>query len=132
MIWRVFVVAAAEADFENLDEADRLALSEELFAWVEGGPPRQTPRDVLGVTMYDDALSGGFRVTYVLDEAQQRIPRRPDSADLSVAHALLGVCGAQRRGGRTSSRSFWVHERALAPSRESPTRCGPGSGRVSI
>lgn len=72
MTWRVFVRSAAEADLERLDAPDQQAVSEELFAWVEQDPPRQTPRDVLGVLMFDD-VRGRFRITYVIDDEQEHI-----------------------------------------------------------
>ncbi|MDP9403503.1 MAG: hypothetical protein M3P85_09245 [Actinomycetota bacterium] len=59
MSWQVFVRAAAEADFEKLDEGDRQTLGSELFSWVASGPPRQTRRDLLGVEMFDDNTRAG-------------------------------------------------------------------------
>jgi hypothetical protein len=50
--WQVFVRAAAEADFDKLDEGDRQTLASELFSWVASGPPRQNRRDVLGLEMF--------------------------------------------------------------------------------
>ncbi len=44
-----------------------------MFAWVEHGPPRETPRNVLSVEMFDDHLAGGFRITYVVDQENERI-----------------------------------------------------------
>jgi hypothetical protein len=38
-----------------------------MFDWVENCPPRHTPRDVLGVEMFDDRVPGGFRITYILE-----------------------------------------------------------------
>ncbi len=73
MTWRVFVRAAAEADFENLDPIDQQAVSDELFAWTEKGPPRQTRRDVLGVEMFDDVVGGLYRIVYYVDEARQNV-----------------------------------------------------------
>ena len=73
MTWQVFVRAAAESDLEKLSDGDRNTVTSEMFAWVEAGPPRSTPRDVLGVRMFDDQLLGGFRVTYVIDEEHERI-----------------------------------------------------------
>ncbi|MDQ6727486.1 MAG: hypothetical protein M3066_15145 [Actinomycetota bacterium] len=73
MTWQVFVRAAAESDLEKLSEGDRDAVASEMFAWVEAGPPRSIPRDVMGVGMFDDKLRGGFRVTYVVDEDHERI-----------------------------------------------------------
>ena len=63
----------AEADLERLEKPEQDALVAELFQWVEAGPPRRTPREVVGVTMFDDKLPSGVRVTYVVDEARLRI-----------------------------------------------------------
>ena len=69
MTWRVFVRASAETDFEALDPGDQVQLAEELFSWVEHGPPRQERRDVLGVEMFNDVVMG-CRVTYYVDAAR--------------------------------------------------------------
>ena len=83
MSWQVFVRATAEADLENLNEGDRQTLAFELFSWVESGPPQETRRDVLGVEMFDDSTPSGFRVTYVVDEDNERVlvvrSRKPPS-----------------------------------------------------
>ena len=73
MSWHVFVRSAAEADLDALDPTDQLSVSEELFRWVNDGPPRETPRDVFGVGMFDDDMRAGFRVTYVVVEPQNNI-----------------------------------------------------------
>jgi mRNA-degrading endonuclease RelE of RelBE toxin-antitoxin system len=71
--WQIFVRAAAESDLESLSGDDQQNLTSEIFAWVDHGPPRQTPRDVLGVTMFDDTVAGAFRVTYVVDSEHERV-----------------------------------------------------------
>lgn len=38
--WRVLTTSASEPDFEALGVDDRAAVVDELFAWVEDGPPR--------------------------------------------------------------------------------------------
>ena len=38
---RIFVATTADPDFANLTDAQRAALNEDLFAWVDVGPPRQ-------------------------------------------------------------------------------------------
>lgn len=73
MTWQIFVRAAAESDLESLSAADQQTVASEMFAWVEQGPPRQTPRAVLGVPMFDDTVASGFRVTYVVDDEQSRV-----------------------------------------------------------
>lgn len=62
MSWRVFATDASEPDFERLDEGDRAALAEELFGWVESGPPRLNPRAVGGAEVFEDRLPSGFVV----------------------------------------------------------------------
>ncbi|MGH9269187.1 MAG: hypothetical protein ACRD0D_13565 [Acidimicrobiales bacterium] len=110
MTWRVFVRAAAEADFENLDPADQQAVSGELFAWTDQGPPRQTRRNVLGVEMFDDVVGGLYRIGYQVDEAQHNIlscrsgnvvptdspgPDHPDRRT-SSPREMAGASGHQR------------------------------------
>ncbi len=73
MTWQVFVRGAAESELDKLSVADQGALAAEMFTWVEHGPPRRMERDVLGVRMFDDDVLGGFGVTYVVDEAHERI-----------------------------------------------------------
>ena len=72
MTWELFVRGPAEADLERLEKPEQDALVAELFQWVEAGPPRRTPREVVGVAMFDDKLPSGIRVTYVV-EARLRI-----------------------------------------------------------
>jgi len=71
--WQIFVRAAAESDLERLSAIEQSTLASEMFTWVDDGPPRQSPRDVLGVGMFDDDVPGGFRITYVVDEEHERI-----------------------------------------------------------
>lgn len=73
MTWRVFLRSAAEADFERLDPSDQQAVSAELFAWVEQGPPRHTRRDVLGVEMFDQVVAERYRIVYYVDEGEENI-----------------------------------------------------------
>lgn len=73
MTWQIFVRAAAESDLDKLGKDEQNFVTAMMFEWVENGPPRQTQRDVLGVEMFDDRVTGGFRITYVLDEDNQRI-----------------------------------------------------------
>jgi mRNA-degrading endonuclease RelE of RelBE toxin-antitoxin system len=71
--WQVFVRAAAESDLDRLSPDEQNVVTSGMFEWVENGPPRQTPRDVIGVEMFDDRVPGGFRITYVVDEENERI-----------------------------------------------------------
>ena len=73
MTWQVFVRAAAESDLENLSDGEQQTLVSEMFAWVHQGPPRQTPRNVLGVEMFDDQVGADLQVTYVIDANHERI-----------------------------------------------------------
>lgn len=68
MSWRVFPTSASEPDFARLADADRAALNDDLFAWVEAGPPRTNRRFVFDVEMFEDLVPSGFRVTYFVNE----------------------------------------------------------------
>ncbi|MDP9420044.1 MAG: hypothetical protein M3P53_07855 [Actinomycetota bacterium] len=68
MTWRVFVTDSCEADLEQLGDAERSVLANDLFRWVESGPPRSNRRSVAGAEVFEDRLAAGFVVTYFVDE----------------------------------------------------------------
>jgi len=68
--WRVFATATADPDFARLTGSQRTALNEDLFGWVESGPPRRNRRIVADVEMFEDTLSSGYRVTYFVNETE--------------------------------------------------------------
>ena len=68
MSWRI-LTGQAWADIERLDEGERDAVTSDLMAWVEAGPPRQNRRDLAGVELFDDRLPSGFDVVYIIDES---------------------------------------------------------------
>lgn len=73
MSWRVLTTPACEPDFRALSEQDRTTVVENLFAWVEEGPPRSAPRLVGGAVLFDDRLPCGYSVSYFVDEAQRYV-----------------------------------------------------------
>ena len=73
MSWRVFATAAADPDFARLSDDQRTTLNEELFAWVEQGPPRRNMRSLMDVDIYEDQVPSGHRITYFVDESEPYI-----------------------------------------------------------
>jgi hypothetical protein len=71
--WRVFVTTAVDPDLARMTDADRLALNEDLFAWVASGPPRQNKRVVFDVELFEDVVPSGHRVTYFVNEAEKYV-----------------------------------------------------------
>jgi hypothetical protein len=67
--WRVFATATSEPDFDKLNEEERAALNDDLFAWVDTGPPRRNRRLVFGFEVFEDVVPSGFRVTYIVNDA---------------------------------------------------------------
>lgn len=61
MSWRVVLTETA---LEGLGDADKGAVTADLFHWVEHGPPRENRRTLLGAKLFEDELSSGFRVAY--------------------------------------------------------------------
>ncbi len=80
MSWRVFATAASDDDFARLSESERSALNDDLFAWVDDGPPLGNRRVVFDVEMFEDLVPSGYRVTYVVNRAE------PYVAILRVRH----------------------------------------------
>jgi mRNA-degrading endonuclease RelE of RelBE toxin-antitoxin system len=68
--WRVFLTDSSQPDLEPLSEAEQGALVDELFGWVEAGPPRTNRRVVGGVELFEERLESGFVVTYFVDEGE--------------------------------------------------------------
>jgi hypothetical protein len=64
--WRVVVTETA---VEGLSEADKATVTDELFGWVEDGPPRRNRRPIFGAPLYEDSLPSGFEVAYFVDES---------------------------------------------------------------
>jgi len=82
--WRVFATDATRPDFAILSDADRDLVAEELFRWVEVGPPRKNRRVVSGAEIFEDALPNGILVTYFTDEHETyvgllRVRRHPNA-----------------------------------------------------
>ena len=73
MTWRVLATAASEPDFAQLSDDEREALTDDLFAWIETGPPRANLRVVAGVVIFEDVVPSGFRVTYIVNEAEPHV-----------------------------------------------------------
>lgn len=73
MSWRVILTDACGPDLDRLDEGDRATLAEELFAWVEAGPPRTTSRQLAGATLFEDRLPSGLDVAYFVHEPESYV-----------------------------------------------------------
>ena len=69
MSWRIFATDASQPDFERLSDEERAALADDLFGWVETGPPRANRRNVSGLDLFEDRVGSGFTVTYFVDES---------------------------------------------------------------
>jgi hypothetical protein len=71
--WRVLTTPASEPDFRALTAQDRASVVEDLFAWVEHGPPRSGSRQVRGSVLFDDSLPCGYTVSYFVNEADRYV-----------------------------------------------------------
>lgn len=70
MTWRIFATATADPDLARLTDTQRSALTEDLFAWVENGPPRHTSRIIADVELFEDVVPSGYRITYFVNDAE--------------------------------------------------------------
>ena len=68
MSWRIVVTDSSALDFSQLDETDRLAVNEDLVAWVEDGPPRRPARRLGEADMFEELLPSGFRLAYFVND----------------------------------------------------------------
>ena len=73
MTWRVLTTPASEPDFQALTAQDRASVVEDLFAWVEDGPPRSGSRLVRGAVLFDDPLRCGFTISYFVNDVDRYV-----------------------------------------------------------
>lgn len=73
MTWRIVITRASEADFDALSQEVRSAVSDELFAWIDNGPPRSATRLVGAAVLFADPLSCGYTVSYFVEEAERYV-----------------------------------------------------------
>jgi len=67
--WRIIATDASQPDFDRLSDEERAALADDLFGWVETGPPRANRRLVAGLDLFEDRVRSGFMVTYFVDDS---------------------------------------------------------------
>ncbi len=73
MTWRVVSSPACQPDFRAASVEQGSVLLDELFAWVEEGPPRRDPWPIAGVVVYDEPLACGYTVSYFVEDADRYI-----------------------------------------------------------
>lgn len=73
MSWRLFITDTLEPDFDRLSDEEQATLGDELFRWVDAGPPRGGRRLVAGAEVFEDTVSPNLAVVYFVDEAEQYI-----------------------------------------------------------
>ena len=71
--WRIIGFSSFEPDYQQLSAEGRLQLDEELFGWVADGPPRRANRTMFGVEAFEDVTLSGFRITYLVSEAEHYV-----------------------------------------------------------
>ena len=69
MNWRILATDGSQSDFDRLSDDERAALVDDLFGWVEVGPPRTNRRVVGGLELFEDRVESGFIVTYFVEES---------------------------------------------------------------
>jgi hypothetical protein len=67
--WRILATDGSQSDFDRLSEEERAALADDLFGWVEAGPPKTNRRVVGGLELFEDRVQSGFTVTYFVDDS---------------------------------------------------------------
>jgi len=83
--WRIFATPSTGSDFARLTDAERAALNENLFAWVETGSPCQTARTLLGFEVFEGVV---IRISHHLLRQRSRNLRRYSPHPTGVTSAL--------------------------------------------
>ena len=79
MSWRVLLTETA---LQGVSEGDREAVTNDLFLWIENGPPRGNRRLLRGLEVFEDEVPSGYRIAYLVNEevpyvAVLRVRKRP-------------------------------------------------------
>jgi hypothetical protein len=67
--WRILATDGSQSDFDRLSGEERAALANDLFGWVEVGPPKTNRLILGGLELFEDRVQAGFTVTYFIDES---------------------------------------------------------------
>jgi len=67
--WRILATDGSQSDFDRLSDEERAALANDLFGWVETGPPKANRLILRGLELFEDRVPAGFTVTYFVDES---------------------------------------------------------------
>ena len=73
MTWRVACSPACQPDFRAASADEGSELLDELFTWVDGGPPRSSSWYVRGLVIYDQPLPCGYRISYFVEDAERYV-----------------------------------------------------------
>lgn len=58
-----------DAALAGLTDAQKDAVSADLFSWVENGPPRLNSRTLRGAEVFEDEILSGYRIAYYVEES---------------------------------------------------------------
>lgn len=73
MTWRVAASPACQPDFRAASVEQGAALLDDLFGWVEDGPPRSSPWFVGGLVIYDQPLPCGYTISYFVEDTERYV-----------------------------------------------------------
>lgn len=73
MTWRVASSPACQPDFRAASAEQGSALLDELFGWVDGGPPRDAPWFVGQLVIYDQPLRCGYTISYFVEDTERYV-----------------------------------------------------------
>ena len=90
MTWHVDLTERFLSDRIGLQADLSEAITDTIVSWIETGPPRQNPRDVAGITVYQEPVAGALLLGYMIDDARQRF---------LVLWLTRGPSGESRGGG---------------------------------
>jgi hypothetical protein len=67
--WRILATDGSQSDFDRLTDEERAALADDLFGWIETGPPRTNRRMFGDLELFEDRVASDFIVTYFVEES---------------------------------------------------------------
>lgn len=72
MSWSFDFTSDYRSDLVGLDSEVDEAIATALLDWSGQGPPRRNPRNMAGMTFYEEVIAVRYLVAYVIDDVRQR------------------------------------------------------------
>ena len=73
MTWKILRTNTFWSDLDLLSERERLEVLDELFRWVDAGPPCKNRASLIAAELFEDDVLSKYRVTYFVHTPERYV-----------------------------------------------------------